>query len=63
MRLFVAAVPDDETRVWIASQQSRFQQELKPFQRELRWVRAESVHITLTFLGKSQNRTRWKKRC
>jgi 2'-5' RNA ligase len=51
MRLFVAAVPDDETREWIASQQTHFQEVLRPFQRELRWVRAESVHITLTFIG------------
>jgi LigT like Phosphoesterase len=47
MRLFVALDIDDEIRNKI----SRFVDEMREFAPEARWVRPESLHVTLKFIG------------
>lgn len=51
MRLFVAIQPDAATRAWLAVAQERLRENLTPWERELRWVAPETVHVTLSFLG------------
>jgi 2'-5' RNA ligase len=47
MRLFIALDIDDEIRQRIA----RFMEGVREFAPEARWVRAESMHVTLKFIG------------
>src|SRR5438067_8740872 len=47
MRLFVALDIEDEIRNRIA----RFLEGVREFAPDARWVRAESLHITLKFIG------------
>ncbi|MCX6967819.1 MAG: RNA 2',3'-cyclic phosphodiesterase [Verrucomicrobia bacterium] len=47
----MAIHPDAATRAWIAAAQGRFRKKLGRFERSLRWVPAESSHVTLAFLG------------
>ena len=51
MRLFVAIHPDPSVHAWIADTQRRLRRELSRFDREIRWVPPEGVHVTLAFLG------------
>ena len=51
MRLFIAIHPDVATRAWLAGSQQRLRKALARFDRQLRWVPPESIHITLAFLG------------
>ena len=54
MRLFVALDIDDDIRTRI----SRFLDDVREFAPEARWVRPESLHVTLKFIGeKSEDET------
>jgi len=54
MRLFVALDIDDDIRTRI----SRFLYGVREFAPEARWVRPESLHVTLKFIGeKSEDET------
>lgn len=51
VRLFIAIHPDSATHAWLAESQRRLRKELSQFERQLRWVAPESIHVTLSFLG------------
>jgi len=51
MRLFVAIELDDEARAAIDRQCQRLMSAMGAAARELRWVRADHLHLTLVFLG------------
>jgi 2'-5' RNA ligase len=52
MRLFVALEVDDEARSAIAALQGRLQRELERGKdQRLKWIAAEQLHMTLSFLG------------
>jgi len=52
VRLFVAIYPDPPTQTWLVEAHRRLRTSLARFDRELRWVDPEAIHITLSFLGK-----------
>src|SRR5271170_2251652 len=59
MRLFVAIDIDDAIRERI----SRFLEGVRGFAEEARWVRAESLHVTLKFIGEKSEEEVEKIKC
>ena len=53
MRLFVALDIDDTVRERIGA----FAEEIRPLAPNARWVKAESLHVTLKFIGERPNST------
>ena len=51
LRLFVALDPPDSTRAALASLQDELRRSAGPHSREVKWVPAENLHLTLQFLG------------
>ncbi len=47
----MALHPDAAARTWLADFQQRVRKRLARFDRELRWVDPEAIHLTLVFLG------------
>ncbi len=55
MRVFVSLNPDPATKAWIGEAQRRVRAGLARFERDIRWVRPEDVHLTLAFLGEVED--------